>query len=313
MLERLAPRNADLIADAVAGLAASPKHISPKWFYDARGSALFEDITRLPEYYPTRVETEILRQRAAEIAALVGPGTALTELGSGASVKTRLLLDEFRAGATYAPLDISREFLAETVRALHADYPSLDIVPVTADFMQPVDLPLSLDAMPKLLFFPGSTIGNFVRWEAEALLARLRRWHGVTGLVLGTDLVKDRDVLTRAYDDAAGVTAAFNKNLLVRLNREAHADFDFDGFDHEARWNEDFQRIEMHLVSRRAQSVAIDGQSFSFAAGERLHTENSHKFTPESLAALAKAAGWSIEQIWTDDGENFAVSVLTPA
>lgn len=313
MLERLSRPNGELVADAVAGLSSRPKQMSPKWFYDARGSSLFEDITRLPEYYPTRVETAILRQRATEIASLADPGTALVELGSGASVKTRLLLDQLPEGGTYAPLDISIDFLAETARLLQADYAHLNIVPVAADFMQPVDLPEPLETMPKLLFFPGSTIGNFARADAAALLRRLRRWHGVTALVLGADLVKPREALIRAYDDDAGVTSRFNKNLLARLNREAHADFELDAFDHEARWNETHQRIEMHLVSRKAQSVTIDGRTFAFADGESIHTENSHKFTPESLEDLAAASGWQFDRMWTDDDENFAVAVLRPA
>lgn len=312
MLDKRTPDNIDLFAEAIDGLSASPKTMSPKWFYDEVGSLLFEDITRLPEYYPTRVETGILKSCANELANYLRPDTVLVELGSGASVKTRLLLDAMPVLKTYAPLDISAEFLAQTANDLAADYPNLVVKPITADFMVPISLPNDIADASKILFFPGSTIGNLDRTQAADLLSRLRAWQNVDAFILGADLVKDTQTLINAYDDSAGVTAAFNKNLLTRLNREALADFDLYTFDHQARWNSDLDRIEMHLVSNIAQEVSIGANSFHFAKGESLHTESSHKFTRETLNQLAGSSGWEIGDFWTDDDEQFALLVLTP-
>lgn len=304
--------NTELAHAALAGLTARPKGLSPKWLYDAEGSALFERITVQPEYYPTRTERSILQTRLPEIAAHVPGGAALVELGSGASVKTRLLLDGLSGLSGYVPVDISDEFLMQTAAELRAAYPDLPIAPVVADFMTPVTLP-DLGGRPLAGFFPGSTLGNLDPAAATALLARLRDWPNHAALILGLDLVKGADVLEAAYDDAQGVTAAFNLNLLTRLNREAGADFDPGAFAHRSVWNAADARVEMHLVSRRAQQVQVAGQTIAFAEGETIHTENSHKFTPEGLAAMAAQAGWQVAALLTDPDDLFAVAVLSPA
>ncbi len=306
-------KNPELIADAQAGLSLIPKQISPKWFYDARGSALFEDITRLPEYYPTRTETGILRACVPDLSSLIDDDTVLMELGSGASVKTRILLDGFPCLKTYAPIDISTEFLEQTAARLSKAYPNLEVAPINADFMAPIPLPIELFTAPKLLFFPGSTIGNLDIDQAHSLLAQFRNLPNVRGFILGVDLVKDPDILVAAYNDSDGVTAAFNLNLLTRLNREAGANFNLDNFKHEARWNNELSRIEMHLVSLINQSVTIGDKTYVFVAGESLHTENSHKFTRNRLDKLATRAGWSMSKLWMDDDVLFAVTLLTPA
>jgi len=294
---------------ALAGLSGQPKGLSPKWFYDARGSDLFEQITRLPEYYPTRTERAILATRLDAIAAHVPAGAVLVELGSGASVKTRLLLDGLPQLAGYVPIDISETFLTQTAAQLRADYPRLAVTPVVADFMGPITLP-DLGGRPVVGFFPGSTLGNLAPDNAVALLARLRAWPDHRALILGVDLVKEAATLEAAYDDAQGVTAAFNLNLLARLNREADADFDLAAFRHRAVWNAQAQRVEMHLESTRAQVVRVAGRPIAFAAGETIHTENSHKFTPDSLSAMARDAGWHVAELLTDPENLFAVAVL---
>jgi dimethylhistidine N-methyltransferase len=286
-------------ADVLEGLSARPKRLSPKHFYDAEGSRLFEAITQLPEYYPTRTETALLARIAPEIAARIPDGGALVEFGSGASVKTRLLLDAAPQLAVYAPIDISQSALSEAARSLRADYPGLQVLPVVGDFTRPVALPPAVCAGGRMGFFPGSTIGNFAPEEARTFLAGAL---GVLGsgasFLVGVDLVKDPAVLEAAYDDAQGVTAAFNKNVLVRMQRELGAELDLDGFDHRAVWNPAESRIEMHLVARGEQTIRVDGEVFRFADGESLHTENSYKFTPERFAALAEAAGWRIGRRW---------------
>lgn len=311
MMDAHCVENPALLRAAIAGLTSEPKGLSPKWLYDRRGSALFEEITKQPEYYPTRTETAILRDAYPRLAERVPQGAALVELGSGASVKTRLLLDRLApALSAYLPLDISEEFLAQTTQDLGAAYPDLAITPVVADFMDEIVLPDTTSGKPVVLFFPGSTLGNLDRDSAMALLARLRRVCGVTALIVGIDLVKDADVLLPAYDDAAGVTAAFNLNLLHRLNREANAAFDVASFDHQAHWNAEFDRIEMHLVSRRTQRVRLHDHCIAFNAGESIHTENSHKFTRTSFGAIAQSAGWRVADWITDRDDRFAVSVL---
>ncbi|MBD3625232.1 MAG: L-histidine N(alpha)-methyltransferase, partial [Rhodobacteraceae bacterium] len=279
-----------------------------------RGSAMFVQLTRLPEYYPTRTEVGILRAEADRIAELVPPGAALIEPGAGASVKTRILLDRLQDRlAAYVPLDISGGFLEEVAQGLRADYPALPIRPVVADFMQALPVPGDLHDAPKVVFFPGSTIGNLDRAQAQGLLRRVRDLPHVTRMILGVDLVKDAEVLVRAYDDAAGVTAAFNRNVLVRLNREAGGGFDPDSFRHEARWNAEAARIEMHLVSDRAQKVRVGHDIVSFDAGESIHTENCQKYTPERLGALVGPAGWKLGRLLTDAKDMFAVAVLERA
>ncbi len=302
--------NPDLLEEALVGLRAPQKWLSPKWFYDRRGSELFEAITDLPEYYPTRTEAAILRNHAARLAALVPAGGALVELGSGASVKTRMLLDAGGHFGAYVPIDISEGFLMSVAQDLRRRYPDLDVVPVVGDFTGPVALPAVLGDLPKVGFFPGSTIGNLEARAATALLARARSWPGAQGFVLGADLVKDAGELVAAYDDAAGVTAQFNLNILRRLNAEAGADFDLDGFRHEARWVAEAARMEMHLVARLAQSVSLGGEVVDFAEGESIHTESSRKYTPESLAGLAERSGWRLDDVITDEAARFAVVIL---
>lgn len=304
--------NPDLLQAAVAGLTGADKSMDPKWFYDARGSALFEDITRLPEYYPTRTEAAILRGNITALAHHVPEGAALVELGSGASVKTRILLDGLAGLAAYLPVDVSAGFLRETAARLSRLYPDLPIRPIVADFMAPLDLPDAFRDHPKVGFFPGSTIGNLEPHRAQRLLSSVRHWSGIHAFVVGIDLVKDTGILIRAYDDAAGVTAAFNLNLLERLNREAAAAFDPATFRHEARWNADLARVEMHLVSRIDQSVQIGPATAHFRAGDSIHTENSHKYTRTGFATMARLSGWRVESFLTDDEGLFAVTVLLP-
>jgi dimethylhistidine N-methyltransferase len=304
--------NGALLAAAVAGLSAVPKTLEAKWLYDAEGSRLFEEITRLPEYYPTRTERTILEAEAAALAATIPEGAALVELGSGASVKTRLLLDAAPHLGAYVPVDISAAFLDETARVLAGDYPELRVLPVVADFTGAATLPRPLVDMPKVAFFPGSTLGNLDDGAATRLLARARAWPGVVAFILGVDLVKSPDVLIPAYDDAAGVTAAFNLNLLTRLNRETGATFDPAAFRHEARWNATESRIEMHLLSVHDQTVALGQTEIRFARGESVHTESSRKYTAESLAGIAHAAGWRVDRFLTDAGALFAVAILRP-
>ncbi len=291
MLDKPDVTNGELLASAVAGLSAVPKTLEAKWFYDAEGSRLFEEITRLPEYYPTRAERAILEAETATLAATIPDGGALVELGSGASAKTRILLDAAPQLGAYVPVDISAEFLEETARALASDYPHVPVLPVVADFTSAVTLPRALVKMPKVAFFPGSTIGNLYAAAAVALLAGVRAWPGVEAFILGADLVKSPDVMISAYDDAAGVTAAFNLNLLARLDREIGANFDSAAFRHEARWNAAESRIEMHLVSLRDQTVEIGQTEIRFAKGESVHTENSRKYTAESITNMARSAG----------------------
>ncbi|APX10295.1 L-histidine N(alpha)-methyltransferase [Tateyamaria omphalii] len=309
---QLEARDDALIADALTGLRADAKTLSPKWLYDHRGSALFEEITRLPEYYPTRTEAGILRDNATALARLVPPGGALIELGSGASIKTRTLLDAGNHIGAYGPIDISRDFLFETADGLRNAYPAIDIVPVVADFTAPVTLPDRLAALPKVAFFPGSTIGNLTPARAHALLSGIRAWPGIKAFILGADMVKDTRTLVAAYDDAQGVTAKFIGNILIRLNREADADFDPAGFDHKATWNAARARIDMHLLSNRDQHVTLDGHVIEFAKGEPIHVSAARKFTVDSLVALAADAGWDVRQRHVDDGARFSVAVLTP-
>lgn len=313
-LPRSAPArpSAALLAEVVAGLTASPKRLPPKLFYDAEGSRLFERITGLPEYYPTRTEIGILRGNAADIAALVPQGAALLEFGAGASTKVRVLLDVLPMLGAYVPVDVSGEFLEAEAERLRRDIPALRVVPLVADFTQPFGLPASIAALPRAGFFPGSTIGNLDPPEAERFLRHAGRVLGPgAALIVGVDLVKDAGVLLAAYDDAAGVTAAFNLNVLARLNRELGADFVLDGFGHRACFDPVLSRIEMHLVSRWRQVVHVAGRTIAFAAGETIHTENSYKYGIEGFRALARRAGWRPAQVWTDAGRLFSVHALS--
>lgn len=308
----LTEANSAFAQSILQGLHAPQKTIESKWLYDARGSQLFDTITELHEYYPTRTELSILRRHAPELAGFVTDNTALVELGSGSSTKTRALLNALPGLRSYVPIDISEVHLIAAAEHVADEYSTLDVIPVVGDFTTDVPLPAGLDGTSKILFFPGSTIGNFEIEDASALLGRMGDIPGVVAFVIGVDLVKDTDTLIRAYDDASGVTAAFNMNLLTRINRELGADFDLAGFKHEARWNTDKSRIEMHLVSLRAQSLAILGETIDFEKGESIHTENSHKYSPGQLAELAGQQGWQADQIWSDTAGLFGVVVLTP-
>ncbi|RIV86125.1 L-histidine N(alpha)-methyltransferase [Aurantiacibacter xanthus] len=294
-------------ADVLEGLSSPQKAIPARWFYDDEGSRLFEDITRLPEYYLTRAETETLRKRAGDFARLIGPGRAVVEFGSGSSLKTPLLLDAIQPGA-YVPIDIAGDFLRESSAALAAKFPGLPVHPIEADFTTTVKLPPELLAMSKLGFFPGSTIGNMVPRSAVDLLRTMRMTLGGDAMLLiGMDLIKDIDVLTAAYDDAAGVTAAFNRNLLKRINRELDGDIPIAAFAHRARWNDTYARIEMHLEARAEIAFTVAGRSFTMRAGETIHTENSHKFDLRSANMLLLAGHWTPVERWTDSEDRFAL------
>lgn len=306
-----APADLAFLDDVRAGFSKPQKSLSPKYFYDAPGSALFEAITRLPEYYPTRTEIGILDARGPEIAALLPAHAALVEFGSGSTVKLRRLLGRLGDLAAYVPVDVSGDFLSAQAEALRADFPALRVEPVVADFTRDFDLPGTLDGTPRAGFFPGSTIGNFEPSEAEALLRRFARILGTGAhMIVGVDLVKDRQTLESAYDDAQGVTAAFNLNLLTRINRELGARFDPSGFRHRAVFNAEASRIEMHLVAREAQTVRVGPETFTFAEGETIHTESSYKYTVPTLRALAERAGWTWLTVWTDPAGLFSVHAL---
>jgi dimethylhistidine N-methyltransferase len=296
--------------DVLDDLSQHPKRLSPKYFYDAAGSELFEQITRLPEYYPTRTELSILRDRGSAISAILPKGAALVEFGAGATTKVRLLLEQCALGA-YVPVDISGDFLKAQADALRRDFPALAIYPVTADFTAPFALPDAIARMPKVGFFPGSTLGNFEPHEACSFLRSARDILGQDALMLiGVDLEKDERVLYEAYNDKAGVTACFNLNVLHRINRELGGNFDISAFTHRAIYNRDRHRIEMHLISRKAQTVRLLGQNFSFRAGETIHTENSYKYSLERFAALARGSGWTPRESWTDGAGMFSVHAL---
>jgi len=306
------PGDNRFLEDVVAGLSARPKTLPSKYFYDAEGSRLFEAICDLPEYYLTRTETALLRQIAPEIAARIPDGAALVEFGSGASVKTRILLDAAPQLSAYAPIDISQSALDEAAGAIKTRYPSLTVAPLVDDFTRALRLPSAVAGRVAVGFFPGSTIGNFPPPEAEDFLRRAGELLGDGAMmVVGADVAKSGEVLIPAYDDAQGVTAAFNLNILVRINRELGGDFDLAGFAHRAVWNEQESRVEMHLVSATAQRVTIAGRTFDFAAGETIHTENSYKYRPEAFEAIARRAGWTVSRKWESTQPAFGVYVLT--
>jgi len=294
--------------DAVlAGLAAPIRAIPARWLYDLRGSELFEAITGLPEYYLTRTETALLERRCADVARIVGPGQAVVEFGSGASVKIRILLAA-AAPSAYVPIDISGDFLREAAAALAEDFPGLPIHPIEADFTRPIELPAELGAAPKLGFFPGSTIGNLIPSTGVDLLRAMRRTLGTGAwLFIGFDRVKDPAILLSAYDDEAGVTAEFNLNLLVRINRELGGDIPVEAFRHRAVWNEKLSRIEMHLQATRDVAFEVAGTPFSMSAGETIHTENSHKYGERDARLLLLAGGWTPVEEWTDEEARFAL------
>jgi L-histidine N-alpha-methyltransferase len=315
-MNQLTPLHPDLeralfAEDMVSGLSKTPKATPPKWFYDAAGSALFGEITRLPEYYPTRTEMALLAERGAEIAEAVGPGRTVVEYGSGSAAKAVALLAALRQPAGYLCVEIDPGAARATAAEVAQTYPDLAVRGVAGDFTH-LEGEVAAGSRPRLGFFPGSTIGNFNPGEAAGLLAAMRLHLGEGAqLLLGADLIKDRDTLEAAYDDAAGVTARFNKNLLVRANRELGADFDLDAFEHRAVWNAEEARVEMHLMARRDQTVTINGRPFAFKAGETIHTESSYKFDQKRLRALAEAGGWAVERLWTASGHPFALALLT--
>jgi dimethylhistidine N-methyltransferase len=304
--------DAQFYADAVRGLGRPRKELPCKYFYDAHGSALFERICELPEYYPTRCELEALQGHGEEIAEAIGPGCMLIEYGSGSSTKTRLLLDRLSQPAAYVPVDISGEHLAQSARALARHYRGLEVLPVGADFTRPFALPRPRrEPLRRVVYFSGSTIGNFTPPEAQALLAGIARLVGPGGgLLIGVDLKKDRRVLHAAYNDAQGVTAAFNRNLLTRINRELGGTFDVDHFHHDAFYNAGYGRIEMHLVSGAEQSARVGNHAFRFRRGETIRTEYSHKFTVEEFRELARPAGLEFERVWTDRAAYFSVQLF---
>ena len=303
-------KNSAFARDVIDGLARSPKQLPPKYFYDEAGSQLFEQITRLPEYYPTRTELDILRDHGADIAAIVPEGAALVEFGAGATTKVRLLLERCAFGA-YVPVDISGAFLNGQADALRKDFTQLAIHPVVADFTASFTLPDAVATMPKVGFFPGSTLGNFEPHEACAFLRSVRAilGDGAT-MIIGVDLEKNEKILHDAYNDAAGVTGRFNKNVLVRINRELGGSFDLSGFAHRAIYNREHHRIEMHLVSLKAQTARLLGDSISFRAGETIHTESSYKYSIERFQALARGAGWKLRATWTDEKRMFSVHAV---
>ncbi len=309
---RTAPEAGKAFAEALlAGLSRTPKQVSPKWFYDAEGSRLFEEITVLPEYYPTRQEAALLREVIPDWVSRFGPGAVLVEFGSGASEKTRVVLDAAPDLAAYVPIDISADALAAAARRIGEDYPELTVKPMVGDFLALDGLPAGIGDGRHVGFFPGSTIGNLDPEEAAAFLRAARTLLGEGALfILGVDLVKDPATLIAAYDDAAGITAAFNRNLLVRANRDLGADFDVEAFRHRAAWNPEASRMEMHLEADRDMVVRIDGRAIGFARGETIHTENSRKFTARSTAELAAAAGWRIADFREGPAPSVALALL---
>ena len=304
-------RGNEFAQHVIAGLSKPKKALSPKYLYDAEGSRLFEEICATPEYYVTRVEQALLREIVGDLVDGLPKQAALIEFGSGASEKTRALLDRPNQFSTYVPIDMSAAAVNDAVQRLTRSYPDLTVLPVVGDFTAELALPKSLRSLARVGFFPGSTIGNFVPEEAIALLRSVRERLGPEAhFIVGADQVKPVDTLVAAYDDAEGVTAAFNRNVLARINRELGGDFDPQAFEHRAVWNAERERIEMHLVSRVAQQVTVAGQRFGFAAGESIHTENSHKFTPASFARLAAAGGWRVDREWISPDPGFGVFAL---
>jgi len=294
-------------ADVLRGLASTPKAVPARWLYDSRGSELFDDITRLPSYYPTRTETALLERIMPEVAERVGPGRAVVEFGAGSLTKTPILLKAIRP-SLYVPIDIAGDYLRASAAELAGKLPGLAIHPVEANFVQPIELPAELQPLPRLGFFPGSTIGNFVPRSATDLLRHFRATLGDGALLLiGMDRVKPVERLVAAYDDPEGVTAAFNLNLLQRINRELDGTVPVEAFHHEARWNDILSRIEMHLVANQVVDFTVADQPFQLAAGESVHTENSHKYGPRGGRMLLLGGGWTPIAEWTDPDRDFAV------
>ena len=307
--------DAEFKADVLAGLSAAPKRLQAKYFYDGVGSQLFERITEVPEYYPTRTEMKILREHAADIAKLIPTGAALVEFGSGSSKKARILLAAASPLAAYVPVDICGEMIEQEAIDLRPDFPQIKVLPVVADICYPFNLPPEAKAAPvRVGFFPGSTIGNFEPHEAAAFLRNAAQILGPGAtMIVGADLIKPVEVLNAAYNDRAGVTAKFNLNLLTRINRELRGTFKLDCFEHHAFYNRERHRIEMHLASLKRQKVKVAGETIDFRAGETIHTENSYKYSVASLGALARGVGWMPAGVWTDSDKYFSIQAFTLA
>ena len=301
------------LQEIVAGLQQDEKMISPKYFYDERGSQLFDEITTLPEYYPTETEFGIMRENIAEIAALIGPQASLIEYGSGSSRKTRVLLEHLNDQAVYVPVDISEEHLLESARQIRVEFPELEVLPVVADFTKRFQLP-DPPVMPlrNIIYFPGSTIGNFARAIACELLDVMYHEAGENGaMLIGVDLQKDPSIIERAYNDSAGVTAEFNLNMLRHLNREFGSDFDLDSWEHTAQYNQSEGRVEIRLINEERQTININGNTIVVEPGEGILTEYSHKYTLEGFAEMAQGAGFKVERVWTDANNLFSVQYCT--
>ena len=299
--------------ELIEGLSRDEKMISPKYFYDERGSKLFEQITELPEYYPTETELGIMRDNIDEIADLIGPHASLIEFGSGSSLKTRILLEHLHEQAVYVPVDISEDHLHDTAESIRSDFPNLEVLPVTADFMHPFALP-NPTVMPlrNAVYFPGSTIGNFTHDQANELLKVMHQEAGENGaLLIGVDLQKDPEIIEAAYNDSAGVTAEFNLNMLRHLNREFDTDFNVEAFTHSAEYDEEEGRIEMRLISGEWQEVSVGDTEIVIEEDEAILTEYSHKYTLEGFARMAARAGFTVEKVWTDEEQLFSVQYCT--
>jgi L-histidine Nalpha-methyltransferase len=309
----LEPAKSDFLSEVVEGLSRRPRSLPCKYFYDATGAALFQKICELPEYYPTRAELEILDRYSGEISAAIGSGVELIGLGTGAGTKTRILIENLQRPVAYIPVDISKEQLEESTIWFRERFADLEVLPVCADYLEPFDLPSpSKKPTRKVVYFPGSTIGNFERSAAGEFLRRITCYCGKRGgLLIGVDLQKDRNILERAYNDSAGVTAQFNLNLLARANRELDADFDLERWRHRAFYNPKEGRIEIYLVSETDQSVHIQDHKFHFETGEKILTEYSYKYAPEGFAALARGAGFEFKKLWTDESRLFGVFYFT--
>lgn len=310
----LEPEADDFLSEVLAGLRATPKTLPCKFFYDEKGSKLFDRICDLPEYYPTRTETALLEDIGNEVAGCIGPHAQIIEYGCGSVRKIRRMVDALVDPAAYVAVDISKEHLLAAANMLASDYPDLEVHAVCADFTKPftVTPPTAYSNARRVGFFPGSTLGNFTKEEARAFLASAAKLLGSGGgMLIGIDLKKDLSILKAAYDDAAGVTAAFNMNLLARINRELGANFNLDHFEHHVVYNADMGRIEMHLRSLSDQTVTIDGSAFAFKAGDTIHTENSHKYDIEQFQAMARDAGFEPQRVWTDSDDLFSVHFLT--
>lgn len=309
------PAVGDFRSEVIEALRQTPKRLPCKYLYDHRGSVLFDKICTLDDYYPTRTEMGLLRDIMPEVNQAIGDARTIIEFGSGGNIKIRILLDGLDDVHTYVPIDISREHLALSSEDLQSDHEDLNVISVCADYTKPFPLPDEIESIPeRLVFFPGSTIGNFERGDVTALIQSMKQAAGPHGkLLLGADLIKDLDVLKKAYNDSEGVTADFNMNLLVRINNELGGDFDLDRFHHEGRFNPEAQRMEMHLVSEADQTASINGETFEFKEGETIFTESSHKYTTDGLAEMFEDHGFKREKVWMDDKQWYSIHLFSVA